>query len=403
MNKNLLILITILISYSSAVLAAPDVLKVYFDADRTGHIESALSIEQGVKVAFAQADNQLNGVDVEFVTLDHRGNVGRSKKNMQRFINDNNAIVFVAGFHSPPLIKYREFINESKLLTLVPWAAGGPITRYPSKDNYVFRLSVDDQKVGEHLVDFAIEQQCKKPHMLLENTGWGKSNHRSIKAALASNAIEGVSETWFSWGINAAQARLLFETAKQDNIDCIFMVAGAREGALIVNAVADLDLGISVIGHWGITGGNFAQQVPFETRNKAKLHFVQSCFNFYSSAENEFNKQVFNDAKALFPEQFIDTNIKAPAGFVHGYDLAKILISSASNVTFTDDIVQNRTAIKQALESLSQPVNGLIKSYKKPFSEFSQNAPDAHEALGVNDLCMGVYDNMNAVKLIEKQ
>ena len=58
----------------------PDVVRIYLDADRTGHLESALSIEHGIKVAFSQHGDQIAGVPVEFVTTDHRGNVLRSKK-----------------------------------------------------------------------------------------------------------------------------------------------------------------------------------------------------------------------------------------------------------------------------------------------------------------------------------
>ncbi|MGB0937596.1 MAG: ABC transporter substrate-binding protein [Colwellia sp.] len=397
----ILILALTLILFSCYALAAPKTLKIYFDADRTGHIESARSIEQGVKVAFDEIGNELNGLPVEFVVLDHRGNVGRSKKNMKRFLKDPEGLVYVAGLHSPPLIKYREFINQSKLLMLVPWAAGGPITRYPSKDNYVFRLSVDDKKVGKHLVKSAIENQCKNPRMLLEETGWGKSNFNSITTALKENNVEGVEVTWFSWGINDAQARLLLEQAKQKDNDCLFMVSNAREGALIVKAAGDINLDIKIFSHWGITGGKFAQQIPFEQRNKAGLRFIQSCFNFYSSDESVLSKQVFASAKAQFPKQFESKNIKAPAGFVHGYDIAKVFIQAAKNVTFTDNMVDNRVALKTSLENLPKPVEGLLKTYKSPFSEFSQNLPDAHEALGGDDLCMAVYDASNAVKLIE--
>jgi branched-chain amino acid transport system substrate-binding protein len=400
-NMSKILFLVVCLSCSTGLQASPEVFKIYFDADRTGHIESARSIEQGVKVAFQQAGNKLGVVPVEFIVLDHRGNAGRSKKNMKTFLKDPQALAFVGGLHSPPYIKYRDFINESKLLTLIPWAAGGPITRYPSKDNYVFRLSVDDKKVGKNLVNAAIKNQCKKPHMLLENTGWGKSNFQSITSALKDNAIEGVKVTWFSWGVNDAQTRLLLESIKKENVDCVFMVSNAREGALIVKAVSDLDLGITIYSHWGITGGKFAQIIPYELRNKANLHFIQSCFNFYSSEESTLSNNVFNEAKSMFPNEFTSKSIKAPAGFVHGYDLGKVFITAASNVTFTDNIVDNRIAMKKALESLSQPVEGLIKTYQKPFSEFSIDDQDAHEALGENDLCMAVYDKANAVKLIE--
>lgn len=402
MARKFLILVLALFA-SVAQAAKPDVLKIYLDADRTGHLESALSIEHGIKVAFSQKGNQISGIPVEFVTTDHRGNVLRSKKNMERFLKDSNGLVYIGGLHSPPLIKYREYINKSKMLTLVPWAAGTPITRYPStEDNYVFRLSVDDSKVGKILVNYALEQQCNQPHLMLENTGWGKSNYKAMMSALPEDLAERVKTSWFDWGIKDVDARILIREAQSSGGDCVLLVANSREGKLIVESVADVGIKMPIYSHWGITGGKFAQNVPFPIREKANLHFIQSCFNFYSSEQNSFNQNVFKDAKTMFPAYFEDSNIEAPAGFVHGYDLAKVFIEAASTVELTDDAESNRTALKKALESMDKPVQGLIKEYRAPFAPFTEDDFDAHEALGADDFCMAIYDDKDAVKLIPK-
>ncbi|MEL7293671.1 MAG: ABC transporter substrate-binding protein [Pseudomonadota bacterium] len=393
------ILLTVMMSGSA--LAAPSLFKIYLDADRTGHLESALSIEQGVKVAFAEVDNQINGVPVEFVVTDHRGNAKRSKKNMDRFLSDPDALVFIAGMHSPPLIKYRDFINQSGLLTLVPWAAGTPITRYPdSSNNYVFRLSVDDSKVGKILVDHAAAQQCQQPHLVLENTGWGKSNFKAMMKALPDDSSDQVQTAWFDWGIRASDARIIVREAQQQGADCLLMVSNAREGKIIIEAVSEVGETMPVYSHWGITGGQFADSVPYQVREKASLRFVQSCFNFYSSEMNEFRQQVFSNARKLFPDTFSQPNIDAPAGFVHGYDLSKVFIQAASSVELGSDMGLNRKMLKQALETLQQPVQGLVKEYRRPFSAYSQDNVDAHEALGSQDYCMAYYDDKNAVKLL---
>ncbi|WP_114785807.1 ABC transporter substrate-binding protein [Vibrio tetraodonis] len=379
----------------------PDVVRIYLDADRTGHLESALSIEHGIKVAFSQNGDQIAGVPVEFVTTDHRGNVLRSKKNMQRFLEDSQGLVYVAGLHSPPLIKYREYINKSKILTLVPWAAGTPITRYPSaEDNYVFRLSVDDSKVGKILVNYALSNRCKQPHLVLENTGWGKSNHKAMMAALPEELRNKVKTSWFDWGIKDIDARVLIREAQSSGGDCALLVANSREGKLIIESVSETGINMPVYSHWGITGGQFAQNVPYEIREKAKLRFIQSCFNFYSSESNSFNQAVFEKAKTMFPAYFETTNIKAPAGFIHGYDIASVLIAATNKITLTQDAQANRTAIKAALESMNKPVQGLVKTYQKPYAPFSDDNFDAHEALGSKDYCMAMYDEKDAVKLL---
>lgn len=386
-----------------ALANQPEVFRIYLDADRTGHLESALSIEHGVKVAFSQHGDKIAGIPVEFIITDHRGNVLRSKKNMQRFLEDSQGLVYVAGLHSPPLIKYREYINKSKILTLVPWAAGTPITRYPSaEDNYVFRLSVDDSKVGNVLVSYALKQNCQQPHLLLENTGWGKSNHKAMMAALPEPLKNKVKTSWFNWGIKDIDARMLIREAQSSGGDCALLVANSREGKLIVESVSETGIKLPIYSHWGITGGQFAQNVPFEVREKAKLRFIQSCFNFYSSESNDFNRAVFEKAKTMFPAYFEDANIKAPAGFIHGYDIASVLITATNKLNLTNDIQSSRKAVKVALESMNERVQGLLKAYQNPFTPFSEDNFDAHEALGSEDYCMAMYDEKDAVKLLPK-
>lgn len=124
-------LLILLFTISIPVQAEESVLKIYLDADRSRHIASAKSIEMGIKTAFAEIENTVQGQKIEFVTLDHRGNSARSKLNMKKAFADPKGLLVLAGLHSPPLIKNRAYINENEMLTLVPWAAGGPITRPP--------------------------------------------------------------------------------------------------------------------------------------------------------------------------------------------------------------------------------------------------------------------------------
>jgi branched-chain amino acid transport system substrate-binding protein len=110
------------------------------------------------------------------------------------------------------LIKNRDFINENKALTLVPWAAAGFITRYPSKENWIFRLSIDDSRAGSTIIDYAMtQQQCKKPHLLLEKTPWGDANLKTMSAALKSHGVEKHEISRFSWSVKAKGAAIAID------------------------------------------------------------------------------------------------------------------------------------------------------------------------------------------------
>ena len=165
MKKITIIVVLLISSVLWSAQAEDKTLFVYLDADLSNHKESSQAIQKGIEVAFSDINNEIDGYKIAFKYLDHRGNVIRSKRNYQAFLKDPNALVIYSGIHSPPLIKNRSFINENKALTLVPWAAAGFITRYPSKENWIFRLSIDDSRAGSTIIDYAMTQQQCKSHI----------------------------------------------------------------------------------------------------------------------------------------------------------------------------------------------------------------------------------------------
>ncbi len=163
MNKSYLVTIshkfTLVIFYislfTSLSLSANNNLNIYLDADRSGAKASGLSIEQGIRTALSEVNNTIGGKKVNLVIRDHHGNAARSLMHLQEFIQDKNALVVFSGLHSTPLLENLNLINNNQILLLDPWAAAGPITRGKSKENWVFRLSIDDTKAGSVIVNSA--------------------------------------------------------------------------------------------------------------------------------------------------------------------------------------------------------------------------------------------------------
>ena len=120
---------------------------IYLDADFTATKIASLSIQQGINVALAEENHRINGYQFEVVAKDHKGSSLRSKRNLESFLADSNALLVFSGLHSPPLLANKDFINNNHILVLNPWAAAGPITRTANKNNWIFRLSIDDNKL----------------------------------------------------------------------------------------------------------------------------------------------------------------------------------------------------------------------------------------------------------------
>jgi branched-chain amino acid transport system substrate-binding protein len=54
------------------------------------------------------------------------------------------------------------------------------------------------------------------------------------------------------------------------------------------------------------------------------------------------------------------------------------------------------------LENFENPVKGLIKTYKFPFSKYSKENEDAHEALNENYFMMAKFDENGKIIQINK-
>lgn len=396
--------ITLLLPYH--VIAQEKIIHIYQDADLSSHKESSEAIQKGIEVAFAEIDNEIAGYKVIFKYLDHRGNVLRSKRNYQIFIDDPKALAIYSGIHSPPLIKNRTFINENDALTLVPWAAGGPITRYPSSENWIFRLSIDDTKAGMVIVDYTMKnKECKQPHLFLEDTPWGDSNLKNMSQALHKYGIYSPSVTRFGWNLTTDGARILLRKVFEAEHDCLIFVGNAIEGSVIAQTMLNFskEERLPIISHWGITGGDFHKKITVGKRKNLDLYFIQSCFAFTNPEQHALANAVFKKLVTHSNQTIKEPeDLKSAVGFIHAYDLTKLLIQAINKAGLTGDITKDRNAIRLALENLDTPVQGLVKNYTKPFSVFNHETnPDAHEALDYNHYCMGQYGEKDEVLILQ--
>lgn len=401
-----LAVLLVLPAYQAGASDLPAPIHIYLDADRTHNKASAIAIERGLQVALDEVGNQIQGRPVVLIPTDHRGNSLRAKRNMDQAFSDPATLLVMAGMHSPPLIKYRDYINEQRMLTLVPWAAGGPITRSAGESNWIFRLSVDDTKAGQRLAQYALEDKaCKQPHLLLERTPWGASNQKSLVAAFKNSLPTEPPTSWFNWDLSEESARIMLRAIASKKTDCLIFVGNSGDGSTIMNAAYSLKSwrAIPVISHWGITGANFSERVPHPVREALDISFLQTCFSFNTESLSEHADTVLTLANARYPSIQSGKDITAPAGFIHAYDLGRLLITAANSLTLSEDMKENRTALQMALENLNTPVEGLIKTYTKPFSPYTKSAPDAHEALGLADLCMARFTVENTITLLSDQ
>lgn len=402
----LFITMCIAASSSQAKATSSDVTyRIYLDQDLTVERTASRSIVWGLKAALANFDptSIIPGkrVNIELRVKDHKTNIFRSKLHLKEFQNDPNALAVWAGYYSPPLIRYREFINENRILTLVPWAAGGGITRTPRSENWVFRLSVDDWKAGKVIAEYAAKnEKCANTHLLLIDNPWGASNSRTLRAGLSQFDLRPASQHWMPWQMTASQAEKIVKTTHATSSDCILLVGDADQSVKVIKAIAVLPKSHrpTVLSHWGLTTGNFERRTSHQDREAANLKFIQSCHNL--SANNPHLTVALDALRQTSKASISDARkIPAPAGFVHSYDLARVLLAAMREANLTGDISTDRRKLRHALENIRQPVAGIIKTYRQPFRPYLKDTVNAHEALTKADLCLASFDKDNVIRV----
>ncbi|WP_051147817.1 ABC transporter substrate-binding protein [Desulfotignum balticum] len=343
------------------------------DADMSSaSAESGQSIYRGARIAVEEI-NAGGGVLGRFLALavkDHRGNPARAKDNMADLAAMPDLVAILGGLHTPVALEVLPFVHEQGIPFLIPWAAGTPVVDNGYDPNFVFRVSVRDSFAGEFLVQAAFDSGFRRPGLLLENTGWGWSNHEAMMAAIEyrNRNMDAASVQWFNWGVRNMQPQLAALVA--EGADVLLLVANAPEGQVLVRSMAALPATkrLPVISHWGISGGEFASRIT-DDLTRVTLSFLQT-FNFAAPPFPGRADTLFSAYRKLFPGIEDRMDIPAAPGLAHAYDLVHLLAKAVKDAGTTD-----RAAIRNALETMDRHA-GVMADYQPPFT------PERHDALG---------------------
>lgn len=373
--------ILLLMPFSLLYAKKSDII-IGLDADMSsGSAQAGMAIYRGAQIAIDEI-NRTGGVfkrHLRLVVKDHRGNPARGIDNLKDFSHIKNLVAVIGGLHTPVAMAELETIHEKKIIYLCPWAAGTPVVKNNYNPNYVFRVSVRDEYAGSFLISKAVSVGFRRPALLLEQTGWGRSNQASMESALQEKGLAPAGLFWFNWGVKDLTDQI--QAAKTAGADVVMFVANASEGVVLVRSMATLPKAerLPIISHWGITGGRFFEKTKVWL-SKIDLVFLQT-YSFLSPVFPDRNKKVVKAYLEQYPDAASAKDIFSPAGTAHAYDLVHLL-KLAIEKTGTIETF----AVRKALEQIKE-YRGLVKDYKPPFTL------ERHDALDVRDFILSTYNN----------
>ncbi len=356
---------------------AADPVKIGLVAALSGQsAKSGEAITRGLTAAMEEinaAGGVLGGRKIELIRRDDESNPAKGQIAARELIFKEKVAVLFGGLDSPVSLAIVPVVNKAKMPFMGVWAAATPITRNGANPNYVFRVSAVDAIVDRRLMQYAKKTYgTKKAGLMLINNPWGESNEKGLKAASKVENVEIVGIEKFEGKDVDVVPQLL--RLKNAGADTLFLVANAAPGAQMMKSLGRMGWDVPVVSHWGISGGRF----PELAGNMAeKVQFIQT-YSFFGE-QNERGKKLLKSLIAKHDDIKGPEDVIPPVGIANAYDAMHLVALAINKAGSTDG-----DAIRKALLSIEN-YDGLIKNYKKPFTD------DNHDALNHNDYVMVRY------------
>ena len=346
-----------------------------------GSRQAGQSINAGIEKAVQEinAAGGLLGRKIKVVALNHSGNPTKGKSNLKKLSEIKNLLGVFGGVHSPVILSQMDLIHDKDLIFLVPWAAATPIVENGRNPSNVFRVSLRDSFAAPFLLERAISRS-KKIGLILEETVWGRSNHKGLQTAFSGRGMQPEFVYWFKWGEKSFPG--LKEMIEGKQVDSVILVSNVPEGVELVKIFSRMKSPPKIFSHWGIAAGSFYQATREILKEKVKLSFIQtSAIELATERQRQFNRDLadfFQLQQGEFP--------KASIGAFHAYDLTH-LFAKAVKAAGSQDSTKIRTALKGL-----KAHEGLMKIYVDPFG-------GDHDALTEDDVRLAKWNEQGLIQL----
>ncbi|NUX98863.1 ABC transporter substrate-binding protein [Paraburkholderia youngii] len=357
------------LTLATAVSAASaEEIKVGFNGDLSASpsAQSGQAAVLGMQAAIDDV-NAAGGVLGKKLTLVQRDDVSAPPKSIQNMTDliDNEGVVAVFGpTNSGNAMAWKHIVDQKKIPVIDNVSSGTDITKpmSPGADNYMFRVSMVDREQVAALVAYVKKSNdIKKVGFMSETTGYGQGGLRDLNAIAAVQGIKPVDTEQFGVGDTDMTSQL--NKLKAAGADTVIIWAQGTPIAQVMRSMEKINYYPRTLSSWA------ADNITFY--DAAGKTLAEKPLFLRTVSENRTPAQ-----DKLFAR--VGSKLKAPSSFsfaLHGYDSVLVLVQAIKQANSTDG-----AKVRAALEDLNSPVQGLLKTYNKPFSKAN------HEALTAKDL-----------------
>lgn len=388
------VLITMLVVGIAAVQAfAADTIKIAVTGPFTGgSAPMGASMRDGAKLAIAEI-NAAGGIQVgakkmkfEVIERDDEAKNERGALIAQELASISDLSGVIGTVNTGVCLAGDKHLQEKGITKIITPAAGSAsMTQWSKagvKDLSIFRFAAHDGIQSAMVVEEAINRKFTKVALLHDATNYGVSGRDDMQSQIKAqgNKLQVVAVEKFNIGDKDMTAQLV--KAKSAGAQAILIWGIGPELAAVANGMAKLGMKEPLIGGWPLSMSNFID-------------------NAGKNGDGTLMPQTFIE-EPLTPKakKFIDayhktynvSRIPSPVSAAQGYDAVFIFAAAVKQAKSTDT-----HKIKEALEDLREPVQGVIATWQKPYSKWDPANEDTHEAFRRAQTVMGMVKDGRVV------
>ena len=362
-------LTVVALACAASTAFAADPIKIGVDGPFTGGSSSmGVSMRDGVRLA-ADEINKAGGVLGRQIVLVERDDEAKNERGVQiaqELIDKEHVVAAVGYINTGVALASERFFEDAKIPVMNNVATGSVVThQFDDKpDNYVFRNAANDSIQAPMIVEEAVTRRgFKKVAILADSTNYGQLGRQDLEKALAAKGIKPVAEEKFNIKDVDMTAQLL--KAKEAGAEVVLTYGIGPELAQIANGMTKLGWKVPIVGSWTLSMANYIDNAgPGGEGARMPQTFIQE--------PTTPKRQSFIIAylKTFAPK---NNRMDSPVSAAQGYDSIYLLAAAIKQAGSTDG-----PKIKDALENLKTPVDGVVTAYNKPFSKTD------HEAITAN-------------------
>ena len=359
---------------------ADDTIKIGVSGPYTGGSSSmGVSMRDGVRLATKEinANGGVFGKKLELIERDDEAKNERGVQIAQELINKEKVVATLGYINTGVALASQRFYQEAKIPVFNNVATGTIITKQFQGDNYIFRNAARDEIQAPMIVKEAVEKRgFKKVAILADSTNYGQLGREDLEKALAAKGITPVAVEKFNIKDVDMTPQLL--KAKEAGAEVILTYAIGPELAQIANSMAKLGWKKPMIGSWTLSMANF---IDTAGKNGEGARMPQT---FIQEANTKKRKAFIDGYLKEFKPK--NNRIDSPVSAAQGYDSVYLLVAAIKQAGTTDGV-----KIREALENLTEKVEGVVTTYDKPFTKTD------HDAITDNIPVMGEVKNGRVV------